>query len=182
MPHYTKYLLLLATFFALISCAVGPPQKSEVKSDVYDLSNAALIIGHISRGSFGTAITVKAVATDLTFTYKGATDFSMWLPEGEYEVTGIGSSGPFKRALTFRVEKGQLAYVGNLSYGCSQQSPIKEWYGRRNCGFLALSKQCTVAAAETPMCVFDDQKETIESFRTQHPEFASTPITSAVMK
>jgi hypothetical protein len=185
MTPLGKYLLL-STCAALASCASGPPKENAVKSKVYDLSNAGMIVGRItSGGRFGTGVTFKAVATGLTFTYTGAADFSMWLPEGEYEISGIGSTagslGPFKRPLTFRAEKGRVAYVGTISYGCRRPSPAKVWYGLQNCGLLALG-ECTVAAADIPMCVFDDQREVMGSFQAQHPELASVPVTSAVMK
>ncbi len=184
MQQIVKYAVLVAIFLA--GCA-GPPQRHAIKSVAYGPSNAGLIVGRISSSSwFGTGVTFKSVATGAKFTYTGATEFSMWLPEGEYEVSGIGSPrgslGPFHKPLGFHVVKSYIAYVGTLSYGCSRRSQVMEWYGIQNCGFLALADNCTVAAAQVPMCVIDEQEQTVGAFITQWPSLGAMPITSALMK
>jgi hypothetical protein len=178
--------LLLAIIALVVTACAGPPKQYAIKSETYGLSNAGLVVGRIRDDSlFGKAIDFKNSTTGASFTYSGAAEFSMWLPEGDYEVSSIGSRGgslgPFQKPLTFHVKKGVIAYVGTISYGCTQRSPAMKWYGLQNCGLLALGT-CTVASAQVPMCVLDDNPQSIKSFLEQHAEFASVTVDSALMK
>jgi hypothetical protein len=133
----------------------------------------------------GTAIVFKGVTSDVNVLYKGATDFSLWLPEGLYEVSGIGSGagllGPFREPFRFRVTKGEIVYVGTISYGCVQHSERSKWYGLMNCGLLAMMK-CSVPNPTIPMCVTDKKDGIIESFLGENPTFSSLRVNSDIMQ
>lgn len=179
-------VLTAVTAMMLAGCASGPLHQPSTKSGAYGPSNAGLVVGRIRDGElFGTFIEFKAVTTGVRYPYRFAKDYSMWLPEGEYLVNGIGNRagvlGPFERPLGFQVKTGQIAYVGTIYYGCSQRSRNIAWYGIKRCGFLALS-ECTVPVAHVPMCVIDEQDQTIKAFQDQQPEVAALPVESYLMR
>jgi hypothetical protein len=185
-----KTLTILACSLLILGCATEAPQISNPNPAVATATppeNTGVIVGRIAdNGTFGTGISFTSVITGLKHSVLGAKEYSIQLPEGEYELSGIGSRagslGAFKTPLTFKVISKQINYVGTVSVGCVTQSSIGAWYGVKNCGFLALSDKCTVAKAQVPMCVIDEQKDTISSFLAKNPAFASMPVVSASMK
>ncbi len=182
-PHESLFLVAVATF--LCACA-GPQQRNALTSDTYGPTNAGLIVGQLrNEGLLGSGLSFKNASTAESFGYMGARDFSMWLPEGIYELSSVGSMagalGPYQSPLSFSVRKGTIAYVGTVSIGCAPPSPTMKWYGLLNCGLLALGK-CTVPAAQVRMCVLDEESKTIKTFLERHPIFVSIPVDSALMK
>jgi len=182
-PHRSLFLVTAVTL--LCACA-GPRQRNAPTSDIYGPGNAGLVVGHLrNEGLLGTGLSFKNSSTDQRFGYTGARDFSMWLPEGIYELSSVGSRagtlGPFQTPLSFSVRKGAIAYVGTVSIGCLPPSPAVKWYGLLNCGLLALGT-CTVPSAQVPMCVLDEKAQTIKVFFETYPSLATMPVDSALMQ
>lgn len=192
-----KTLALVGSLLLIAGCATEPPKISNPSIATNSAAAAAastaqgnmgIIVGRMGgdSGTFGTGISFTSVATGQKYSILGAKEYSIQLPEGEYELSGIGaragSLGAFQKPLTFNVSIKKVNYVGTVSIGCSAQSSIGAWYGVKNCGFLALNDKCTVAKAQVPMCVIDEQKDAIVSFLAKNPEFSSLPVVSAIMK
>lgn len=190
-----KIIALASCLLVIFGCATETPRISNPTpasntsvTTSATLGSTGVVVGRMGgdSGTFGTGISFTSLATGQKYSILGVKEYSIQLPEGEYELSGIGSRagslGAFKKPLTFNVASKKINYVGTVSIGCSTQSSIGAWYGVKNCGFLALSDKCTVAKAQVPMCVVDEQKDAIGSFLEKNPEFSSLPVVSATMK
>lgn len=177
--------MLVAIVLVLSACA-GPPTKNAPNSQVLTAKNAGLVVGSIKNGGLlGTGFTVVNTDTGESILYKGATEFTLWLPRGKYFLASVGtragSIGPYAAPLKFEVREGVINYVGALSFGCSATSIAGRWYGLQNCGFLALS-ECTVASAQVEMCVGDEARQAVQTLIKEYPEFSNLPKSNQLMQ
>lgn len=178
-----KTILILITLSVMSACSNLPPEYS-LKSEKYNTDNAGIVVGSINgAGALGAALEITNKANpNITVIYKKAKDFILFLPEGEYKITGLGNFGvaPDSPPLSFTVNKGAINYIGQIELGCNfktaganilqqlQGNTNKHWYGTQFCGFLALG-ECRGVSHDFPVCVFDNQAETVQSAITQNP-------------
>ncbi|SNS98664.1 hypothetical protein [Pseudomonas segetis] len=182
--------LLLACMGSVIAgCTTLPsPEYTVTNDEKFNLQNAGIIVGSIDDAAYaGADIQFRDTSSGSTYTITdaNASEFSMWLPAGTYSVSAIGPSkawlGTYSRPLTFSVSNGAINYIGDLSYGCVQQSPNLAWYGQRYCGIGSLPEQCTTAHPLTSMCIIDNQQQAVNAFKDRFSQFADTPQMSALM-
>lgn len=174
----------------LVGCSSAPsPEYIVTHNEKFNLENAGLIVGSVDDAGYsGADIEFRDIVSGSTYTITdaNASDFSMWLPEGTYSLSAIGPTnawlGTYSRPLTFSVSKGVINYIGDVSYGCEQQTPDAAWYGQRYCGIKSLEAQCTVAHPLTSMCVINKQQESVSAFKNAYSQFANTEDVSALMK
>lgn len=175
----------LAGMGLLAGCASLPPDMA-VDSPVYNQANAGLVVGSLSNGGpYGTFLEFRNLASGALHGWGPKDDYAVWLPAGEYEVAHIGNRrgvmGPYTRPLHFTVKQGQVNYVGEMVYDCSDLARPTAMYGVKYCGLLALGR-CSVSSPDVNICVVDRQRQAIKYFQRQHPEQSSLPVHRAFMK
>jgi len=168
----------------LAGCAQLPKDMA-LDSPVYNSQNAGLVFGTlIEGGPYGTYLEFRDIKSDKTFGWGPKDDYSAWLPAGVYEVSRLGHRrgvmGPYSRPLRFTVTQGQLNYLGEMVYGCSDVAQPVAVYGVMNCGLLALGN-CTVPSPSVNVCVVDRQDQAVKRFLQQHPAKFHLPVHNAVM-
>lgn len=177
-----KNIIFSIVILALTACKNMSTEYS-LASTKYNKDNAGIVVGSIVRsGSFGTALKITNKDNQqISVLYKGAKDFSLYLPEGIYEIKALGSNGvaPNHSPLEFKVNKGVVNYIGQIELGCNfktkgaytlqllQGNENQHWYGAQNCGLLALG-ECKTVSTDFPVCVFDNQTESINTFLSQN--------------
>ncbi|MDZ5602766.1 hypothetical protein SJI00_08270 [Pseudomonas sp. RP23018S] len=169
----------------LTGCASLPAEMA-VDSPLYNQNNAGLVVGSLSDGGpYGTFLEFRNKATGDVRGWGPKDDYAAWLPAGDYEVTQLGhrrgTMGPYSHALQFTVKKGQINYVGEMVYGCSDLAQPTAVYGVKYCGLLALGT-CEVTSPDVNVCVVDRQQQAIKYFLRQHPQQSSLTVRSALMK
>ncbi|RZI73410.1 MAG: hypothetical protein EOP13_12010 [Pseudomonas sp.] len=180
----SQHILALGLTASLMGCS-SLPEDIALNSPVYNAQNAGLVVGTlIEGGPYGTYLEFRDIKSDKIFGWGPKDDYSAWLPAGDYEVSRLGNRrgvmGPYYKSLRFSVAKGQINYLGEMVYDCSEVARPAAVYGVMDCGFLALG-QCTVPRPSVNICVVDREAQAIGYFLHQHPEHAALPVHNAVM-
>lgn len=170
---------------ALVSACSSLPPEMALDSKVYSAENAGIVLGALVEGGpYGTWLTFRDVNTGKEYGWAPKDYYSAWLPASTYEMTDLGSRrgvmGPYSKPLRFTVTKGQINYVGEMTYGCQLAAHPAAIYGVKNCGLLALGT-CTVDYPSIGVCVVDRQEQSVRTFIKQHPQFSELPVKPAVM-
>lgn len=174
------YFLLIMAVALLTGCAALSTKKSALGADKYSFENAGLVIGYVeSQAPFGTFIGFTNLSTGERFEHPGAREIFIWLPEGEYEISEIGSRrgvmGAYDPSFKFAVSRGKVNYIGHLAYGCNYTSIDRTWYGFKDCGLLALGK-CSVPSQDIPMCLVNKSSQYYQEFRKAHADYENSKI------
>lgn len=180
----SRHILAFGLIGLLAGCSTLPKDNA-LNSSVYNAQNAGLVVGTlIEGGPYGTYLEFRDIKGGKTYGWGPKDDYSAWLPAGDYEVSRLGHRrgvmGAYSKPLRFSVTNGQINYLGEMVYGCSDVAQPVAVYGVMYCGFLALA-ECTVPSPSVNICVVDRQDQAIKRFLQQHPEYAPLPVHEAVM-
>ncbi|NVZ71754.1 hypothetical protein [Pseudomonas costantinii] len=177
-------LCVIAVTALVSGCSSLPPEMA-LDSKVYSVENAGIVLGAlVDGGPYGTWLSFRDVDTGKEYGWGPKDYYSAWLPAGTYEMTDLGSRrgvmGPYSKPLRFTVTKGQINYLGEMTYGCPLAAHPAALYGVKNCGVLALAT-CTVDYPSIGVCVVDRQEQSVRTFVKQYPQFSELPVKPAVM-
>ena len=176
---------LIVSVAGLVTGCSSMPEEIRLDSKVYSEENAGLVVGAmVNSGPYGTWLEFHNLKTDQRFGWGAKDYYSAWLPEGDYEVSSLGSRrgvmGPYSKPLRFTVTKGQLNYLGEMVYGCRSESHPAALYGLKRCGPLALGS-CSVPSPDIGVCIVDRQQQALRSFLKKHPERSGLATRPAIM-
>ncbi|MFZ5564674.1 MAG: hypothetical protein ACOZBW_11530, partial [Thermodesulfobacteriota bacterium] len=179
---------------------------------VFDNNEFGIVFGKITKQRFfglgmynsdggGRGIGIKNVGSDESFTYVGAYYFEMRLPEGTYEIDGLGSPAggliPKERAFKFVAENNKIKYIGsivgdrdllgylernNISKANAYSAIVSfQEYGLAKSDSF-FGKNYKPSEPFIQFFVIDERDEDIDYFLKEYPQFKDTEIMVDLIK